>query len=352
MAQKPTLRDIANTLSLSTAAVSMILSGKRLERFPQETIEAVHAEARKIGYVAKHADNGRDGLIIIVCPNVINPYYAALMQGIEFTAEKNGYNTCTYNTYWDIEREKKVLAFAGNPIVRGMIFSMIPQQADLVEQLSQRMPVITVGDKLSSLHLDTVEVDNYDAGYQIGKHLISLGHTHICYVSTSFNKHHSTRVLRYDGLCKSYKELCPQGSVALLSNDIDPLYELSTVEMEHQVGMELAEKCIRTKKNITAMVANNDMVAYGVIDEILREGYRIPDDYSVCGFDNIYPSQFNGVSLTTIDQYINLRGQSAFSLLQAKLERKESGAVTMTHLEFKARLIQRLTTGLPRRTKL
>ena len=65
----------------------------------------------------------------------------------------------------------------------------------------------------------------------------------------------------------------------------------------------------------------NAMVAYGVIDEVLAEGLSIPGDYSVCGFDNIYPSQFHGVALTTIDHHINQRGRKAFSLLKAKLER-------------------------------
>ena len=100
--------------------------------------------------------------------------------------------------------------------------------------------------------------------------------------------------------------------------------------------------------DITAIVAINDMVAYGVIDEIIDEGFRIPDDYSVCGFDNIYPSKFSGVSLTTIDHFINRRGQSAFSLLQAKLENGDAEHVALTRLEFKNKLIDRKTTGKPR----
>ena len=124
--------------------------------------------------------------------------------------------------------------------------------------------------------------------------------------------------------------------------------ELSTVEIEHRTGRALAKKCIRMYPDVTAIVAINDMVAYGVIDEIIEEGFRIPGDYSVCGFDNIYPSKFSGVSLTTIDHFINQRGQSAFSLLQAKLENGDTERVALTRLEFKNKLIDRKTTGKPR----
>jgi LacI family transcriptional regulator len=347
MNKKTTLQDIAAKAHISTAAVSMILSGKKLSRFSQETRDNVYAIAHETGYKAKHGTD-KDGIIVIVCPSVINPYYATLLQGMELEAEKNGYTTIIFNTYWNIEREKKIMAFANNPAVRGLIFSMIPQQPELADTIAETLPVVTVGDKQDALQLDTVEVNNFDAGYQMGKHLITLGHRHVCYVSTSLNKQHSSRVLRYKGLCESYKSLCPEGTVSLLTSEVDPLRELSTVEIEHQTGKMLAKKCIQLHDDVTAIVAINDMVAYGVIDEIIEEGFHIPEDFSVCGFDNVYPSQFSGVSLTTIDHFINQRGQSAFSLMQAKLEHKDREQHTITYLEFRNQLIVRRTTGKPR----
>jgi len=347
MNKRPTLQDIALQAGISTAAVSMILSGKKISRFSQETIDAVYAISQNLGYQAKHGID-KKGLIVIVCPSVINPYYATLLQGMELEAEKNGYTTIIFNTYWNLEREKQVIEFANNPIVRGLIFAMIPQQTDLADRIAQTLPVVAVGDKQNESNLDTVVVNNFDAGFQMGKHLIGLGHRQICYVSTSLNRQHSSRVLRYNGLVQSFKTLAPLGSVALLTSDIDPQNELSTVEIEHETGKKLAKKCVQIHPDVTAIVAINDMVAYGVIDELLEEGFRIPQDYSVCGFDNIYPSQFRGVALTTIDHFINQRGQSAFSLMQSKLEHKDKEQLSVTHLEFRNQLIIRMTTGNPR----
>ncbi|MGI5172331.1 LacI family DNA-binding transcriptional regulator [Treponema sp. OMZ 840] len=348
MNTKPTLRDIADKVQFSTATVSMILAGKKLSRFPAETIERVYDAARELKYTPKHGDD-KTGFIVIVCPSIINPYFATLLQGMELMAEKNGYMTIIYNTYWNLEREKNILAFSKNPAVKGLIFSMIPQQPELVEKMAELLPIVTVGDRQDALRIDTVEVDNFDAGYKMGTHLISLGHKHVCYVSTMLNKQHSSRVRRYKGLCESFNDAALGGTVSLITDTFDTMSELSTVEIEHRTGKALAKRCIRMYPHVTAIVAINDMVAYGVIDEILEEGLRIPDDYSVCGFDNIYPSQFCGVGLTTIDHFINRRGQSAFSLLQTKIENRDIGPVAVTHLEFKNKLVARMTTGKPRR---
>jgi len=325
----------------------MILAGRQLPRFSQETIQAVYNASRNLGYHRKQ-NHKQEDIVVIVCPSVINPYFATLLQGMESEAEANGCNTVVFNTYWSTDREKRILDISSNPLVKGIIFAMAPQQPELVKIAAGRIPIVTVSDKQFQTGLDTVEVDNFDAGYQIGEHLIGLGHTDVCYLSTSMNTQHSSRLLRYHGLVESFKKLCPSGSVSLIIHDVESSKELDTVEIEHQVGMELARKCIASTTNVTAMVAINDMVAYGVIDEVLAEGLSIPGDYSVCGFDNIYPSQFHGVALTTIDHHINQRGRKAFSLLKAKLER--TGVEdSITHVEFTNLLVVRATTGAPRK---
>jgi LacI family transcriptional regulator len=324
----------------------MILAGKQMSRFSQETIRAVYATTKTLGY-EKNSGHTNQGVVVIVCPSVINPYYATLLQGMEADAEANGYTTVIYTTYWSTERERKLLSSSMNPIIRGIIFAMAPQQPELVREIAKKIPVVAVCDKQSHYGLDAVEVDNFDAGYQIGSYLISLGHRHVCYLSTSLNTQHSSRVLRYHGLLESFKTLQPTGTVSLLTHEVESANELATVEIEYQVGRSLAKRCLATYPDITAMIAINDMIAYGIIDETISEGFRIPQDYSVCGFDNIYPSQFHGVSLTTIDHHINRRGRSAFSLMRAKLEHKQE-ASSVTHVEFTNVLVIRSTTNSPR----
>jgi len=340
MRKRPTLSMISEQTGLSTAAVSMILSGKQAHRFSQESVDRVWECAREIGYENR---NAKRNIVLIVCPSVINPYYATLLQGIELKAQEAGFCTLICNTYWDLRREKAIVDIVADPRICGTIFAMAPQQPEIAAKIARKLPLVVVADKGTAPKLDTVEVSNFDAGKLMGRHLLSLGHTHIAYLSTSLNKQHSSRLLRLEGLRNVYEG---KGVIELLTKDIDSSRELSTVEIEHTTGMQLAHELLEAHPEVTAVVAVNDMVGYGVMDGLAQEGKRIPQDYSVAGFDNIYPSQFHGVDLTTVDHYINLRGQCAFQLLKRKLDGASDLAVT--HMEFQNKLIVRQTTAAPR----
>ena len=93
------------------------------------------------------------------------------------------------------------------------------------------------------------------------------------------------------------------------------------------------------------MVAINDMVAYGVRDALLDTPERkIPEDISLCGFDNIYPSGFHGVELTTVEHSIVERGRSSIRLLAEKLRGQPGLAEdgnAVTRVEYQSRLVVR-----------
>ena len=95
------------------------------------------------------------------------------------------------------------------------------------------------------------------------------------------------------------------------------------------------------------MVAINDMVAYGIYNAIVDRGLRIPEDISLCGFDNIFPSRLRGVSLTSIDNSLIECGKSAFNLLQEEIASYENHGrfESITHVEYKCRLIARHSSG-------
>ena len=95
------------------------------------------------------------------------------------------------------------------------------------------------------------------------------------------------------------------------------------------------------------MVAINDMVAYGAYNAIIDRGLRIPDDISLCGFDNIFPSHLRGVNLTTIDNSLTECGKSAFKLLQEEIASYEHHGKfePITHVEYKCRLVARSSSG-------
>ena len=71
-----------------------------------------------------------------------------------------------------------------------------------MRELSRRVPVVAVGDRVVDFGIDTVDVDNFGAAQLVAKHLIGLGHKRIAYLSTALNEHHISRMRRGDRACR------------------------------------------------------------------------------------------------------------------------------------------------------
>ena len=160
------------------------------------------------------------------------------------------------------------------------------------------------------------------------------------------NAANAIRLRRLQGVKDTYAER-PGCSVQVFTRDYTPQEELHSIDLEQRIGYELTLECLKKKSRISGFVAVNDFIAYGVLDAIRAEGRRVPEDYSVCGFDNIFPSQFLPVGLTTVEHYIADKGRNAFEILHSKMS-GESSDRNITRVEFKHHLIVRDSTAAPR----
>ncbi len=350
MPKKVTLKDIAARAGLSPASVSMILNRRSIDRFNAETVERIFALAAEMGYKSSKEKayaliKPSDTLIIIICPSLFNPFYTTIIQGIEIAARARGFVTSVRTTYWDTATERFIMEQARKFNVAGVIFAMIPQQPQLAYDLSKYLPVVAIGDRRGDLELATVDMNNFTAGQLIGRHLTDLGHRHIAYLSTTLNDQHTSRVRR----CQGLEAACAAAGAGfeVYTKEITPDYELSHVDVEYSTGYELANRCLDSAPETTALVTINDMVGYGAYNAICDRGLRIPDDISLCGFDNIFPSHLHGVGLTTVDNSLTECGKSAFRLLQEEITSYEHHGrfESITHVEYKCRLIVRSSSG-------
>lgn len=352
--QKPTLGNVAELAGVSVSAASMIMNNREGVSFSPETVTKVMAAAKELGYsskVSKKAEicSEESRTILVVSPNISNPYYAAIIQSIEQSAKEKDYDVLIYNTYRNPEDEVRILSLIEHSRVAGVIFAMIPSALYYAENLGQRMPVVCIGDRDSYISIDTIETSNFDAGELLAKHLLELGHKKIAYISTTLDKTNSARTKRLEGLKRVFQESDPDSSILVKSRDVTPLYERNHLLLEHAIGYELCQECLQDSE-ITAFVGVNDMVCYGIMDAVSDAGYKVPEDYSVAGFDNNFPSRFSAVSLTTVDHYIEEKGHNAFEILYDKMTRKaqSDSPQRITRVEYKQHLVVRKSTGAVR----
>lgn len=114
----------------------------------------------------------------------------------------------------------------------------------------------------------------------MARYLIGLGHRSVACIATPLNKDNSARLRRLEGLRDVFREACPEGRFLVRTCTITPEQERGDLNIEHRTGYTLARRCM-AERDITAFVAVNDMVAYGVLDAILESGARVPEDYSL-----------------------------------------------------------------------
>lgn len=355
MKRKPTLDDIAALAGVSKTAVSMILNEKKGVTFLEETIEKVHEAAKELGYAKKTPKLQKMSIfnkntILVLAPTIASPFFTTLVQSIEQEADKHDIHVIIQNTFRDKEKELKYLEQIRDSNLYGLVLTMLPHHPRLLEEINESIPVVIINERSFHADLDTVEVDNYSAGVLIAEHMIKLGHKHIAYITTALSTLNLARLRRLEGINDTYRKLCPEGTVTVKSKRVRPVDEIRNIDLEHDTGFDLAHE-ILPYKEITGIVASTDMIAYGVMDALKENGFSIPEDYSVCGFDNLFPSKLNSISLTTVEHYILNKGQDAVEIIRSR-QQKNREKLSSTSVLYRHKLIERNSTGPVRKHRL
>ncbi len=348
--KRVTLEDVSRAAGVSLTTVSMILNNRPDVSFSPETVQNVRHAAGVLGYRTpvrrRSAPPSTKKTILVVSPNIANAYYSSVVQAVQQAATRHGFSTLIFTTYREACKEEEVLGLASDIGAAGLIFTMMPQSIRMLEEVNRTIPIVVIGDRNTSLNVDTVELDNYSAGTLIGRHMLGLGHKHIAFISTTLNQINAIRMRRLAGIRDVYAQ-APETSVEVFSRDITPLEELNDIGIEHRVGYELTLDCLK-KCQVSGIVAVNDFVAYGVLDALAEKGLRVPEDYSVCGFDNLSASRIWSVGLTTVEHHIEEKGRNAFNILYERIM-GGSAANNITRVEFSHHLLESRSTA-PYRT--
>ena len=353
--KKPTSSDVARLAGVSQPAVSLILNGSDKISFSQDTKDRVFAAARELGYTlpqrkkrVKHTAH----MILVFTPTITNSYYCELVQYVEEYAEPRGYHVMVCNTFRDMELEKYYLDHYVKSCVAGIIYSFLPSFPDQVEQIGATIPTVIIGEKQENLALCSVGLNNTHAGALMAEHLYELGHRHFAFFSTPLNRFTMARSQRLDGIRRQLATHGIESNLELIVSNIQEQdISQSNMPYEYSVGRKLTEQFLSQKRKATALIGVNDMTALGIMTSLTEAGLRIPEDYSVCGFDNVFASGVTNPGLTTIEHHLRSLCHAAVDMLinQESPSRIIPGAelhmMLVKKIEYSPRLIVRGSTG-------
>ena len=373
--KRTTTRDIAKACFVSQSAVSMILSGREDIHFAPETIERVKRTAKEMGYEykarVKRKKTGTNDTIMIMCPSLATQYYTTLIQFITQEAQQQGLYTLTAYTNRSKEREEYYLNMAADTGFYGIIYTYAPRAVTSLNHLYGKLPLVLINDHNPDLKIELLELDSKKSGRLIAAHLLELGHRDIGYMTTPLSSIEVPRRRRLEGMQEEYERQGFDPAMIHVISGKREDQEVITGNKHYDTGYGLTRKYFKKREeisskhaienraevknanlgNITAFVGTNDFVAVGIMDAITSLGYRISEDFSVCGFDNTLVASFSGISLTTIDHCIGEKGAYAVSMLmnqKARIERKDGKKEKkrpIMRLEYEPQLIVRRSTG-------
>lgn len=326
------ISDVAKRAGVSPASVSRHMSGTKVGG-----AERIDAAIKDLNYrpnqLARGLRSGRHSCVGVIVPDITNPLFAQLVDGVESVFAEDNVRVLLANSKEDPIREAALVADLASR-TDGLILIPPIETDPVLDQLAlARVPVVLVDRVLSTgPDVDSVVVDNRQGAQLAAEHLISLGHTRIAVISGPLSSFPGR--LRHEAFLQ------------ILSDHGQPAWpehvRLSDFRVE---GGYTSMACLLDKPPPpTAVFCANNLMTIGALQLLRERGVAIPEAVSLVGFDDIDLSELLNPPLTVIDRATFTLGSSAAELLRARLATPDR---ELQHLTLPVRLVVRGSTAAP-----
>jgi LacI family transcriptional regulator len=342
-----TIRDVAKESGCSATTVSIVLNNAPLARYiPLSTKDRIEKAAKKLGYrpkvVARYVRSKRNHTIGVMVFDMTDPFCTLILRGIENSLYQASYVpvfTDAHNQRGRFERYLEMLLdrrVEGLIVVANWLFVDINLLADIEKR---NVPAAIIGRELQTESVSSVLVDN-EAGARLAmEHLYSLGHRKIAIIRGP--RMLGDSVPRWKGIHSFAHskglELDPR-LVVELPDSFDP-------NSSFESGFQLTEELLKHRRRFTALMAFDDMSAFGAIRALGKAGVRVPEDCSVMGFDDVPPAALSLPSLTTVRQPMEAMGSAAAGIVLDAIDAAaDEQEFTAIHRKMAPELVVREST--------
>jgi LacI family repressor for deo operon, udp, cdd, tsx, nupC, and nupG len=311
-----TIRDIAKRAGVSVATVSRTLSAPETVRPIKR--ERVQQAIDEMNYapnaIARQLRRRRNEAIIVIVPEIANPFFSGIVQSIENVAHDLGYRVLIGETQGKQERLDYYADMVQTRVVDGLILlgSLLPTavRVDLAGGHASKIPLVLACEKFEGLDCPSVVIDNVAAGALAVAHLVAVGCRAIATITGP-----PTNTLSQDRL-RGYHE-------ALVAADL-PVPEGGVVEGDFSIdsGYTAMLRLLDAPTRPDGLFCANDEMAIGAQQAIRERGLSMPGDIAIVGFDDLRFGAFAAPPLTTIRQPTTELGETAMRMMDAVLHKR------------------------------
>jgi LacI family transcriptional regulator len=350
-----TLADVGREAGVSAMAASSVLNRtKNSSRISQETKERILRAARKLNYrpngAARALQNRRMntiGVSVVLDHNELNPYFLEVFNGIVEAADRLEQNTTVFTlNSWENDLDKLIGFCDGRIDGMIMVGPLVTPSFDRI--VPHHTPFVSLHSNSILKNVINIESNEGTGSYDMVKHLISLGHKRILFVSGPESLTGIQRRLQ------GYEN-------ALQESGIEVREELITyTDLNIRGGKKAIVEWLQKNEGSplpNAIICANDAIAIGCMETLAQFGFRVPKDVSICGFDDSIAARTTVPQLSTIRQPLREMGsQSVDILLQCINGLEEQNIIRevakKSSLCFETELIHRASVSKPRKDEI
>lgn len=292
---QPNIKDIAAKAGVCLATVSRTLRTPEIVK-PQ-TRQKVLAVIDEMGYSPNSFGaglrSGKSRNIVVITPDISNPYFSPIVRAIEKVAMEKGYSVLLGDSQEDPILEQRFGNMLRTKQADGIIIcsSRLPFDVEKNPKILDNLPpLVSTAEVVPYENVHKVVIDNVAAGMTGINHLLELGHTRFGILAGE--KNHKSTLDRIKG-CKAALK---QAGLTLENSQI--IY----TDYSSEAGVTGVQTLLQAKVQPTAFFCFCDIVAIGVIHGLHNLGFKIPEEKSVVGLDNISIAEYISPSLTTVAQ--------------------------------------------------
>ncbi len=330
----PTIHDVAHRAGVSKSLVSLVLRGSPSVSLSRR--EAVERAVAELGYrpnlIARSLVRRRTKVLGVILPDLHNPFFAEVVDGIRERAAEAGYRTLIGNGTLASRGREEAEAIEMMLELRADGLILVGPQIDTraIVAASAALPVVLVTRATRARSVDSVVNDDRLGATLAVEHLAALGHGRIAHIDGGGAPGAEPRRRAY---------LRTMGRLGLAAHA-----RIAGGVFSEEGGARGVRSLLAAGDAPTAIFVADDIAALGALSEMTGRGLRVPDDVSLVGYDNTSLAALRAIDLTTVDQPRFQMGAAAVAIL---LERLAGDRTEPTRIVRAPTLVVRGTTGPP-----
>ena len=311
-----TIKDVAKQAEVSISTVSHVLNGTRFvsEDKAIRVRQAVEALNYKPSAVARSLKTNKTYTIGMLTGSNANPFFAEVIHGVEATCYERGYHLVLCNSDDNLDKQASYLRTLEEKRIDGLLVMSAHSDPGFFEMLRERCqcPLVILDCQAPSMEADVIMEDPEQGGYEATRYLLDHGHRSIACISGPAELSPSSQRLA------GYHRALEESGIPVENGWI--VEGRLTAESGFEAANRLLDGLQDGQQPPSALFVGNDLMAMGVICALQTRGYRIPDDISVIGYDNIKLASYMSPPLTTIHQPKAELGKLAADTLIKRIE--------------------------------